>query len=370
MTSDTQVAPRRGLRTVSRKADVRPPRPAPLHGVPLLPCVLVLAAVLIAVMLAAVGVGSVRIPLGDSWRIVTGHLTGSTGGLDPVQDQIVWRFRVPRVLLAALAGAGLAVAGVVLQALVGNPLADPYVLGISSGASTGAVLVMTGAGAAAGGIGVSAAAFAGAAAATVLVFVLGQRGGRLSPLRLVLSGVAVGYLFTAATGYFQLKASPNELRQVMFWMLGSVAGARWEQLRVVSVVVAAVTGILMLYGRRLNALVTGEEQATALGLDVNRLRIGLLAASALLTGVVIAVTGGVGFVGLLVPHIVRLAFGADHRRVLPLSALLGAIYLVGVDLMSRTVDTPNEIPLGVFTAAVGAPVLLWLLRRDRPGQDA
>lgn len=348
----------------------RSSRPAPLHGVPLLPCVAVLSIALTAAMLVAVSIGSVDVPLGATWRIVTHHLTGrSTEELDLVEDQIVWRYRVPRVLLAALAGAGLSVAGVVLQALVANPLADPYVLGISSGASTGAVLVMTGGATAVGGIGVSAAAFGGAAFATALVFLLGQRRGRLSPLRLVLSGVAIGYLFTAATGYIQLKATPNELRQVMFWMLGSVAGARWDQLPVAAAVVVTVTGALMLFGRRLNALVTGEEQATALGIDVNRLRIGLLAASALLTGVVIAVTGGVGFVGLLVPHIVRLAFGADHRRTLPLSALLGALFLVGVDLLSRTLDTPNEIPLGIITATFGAPMLLWLLRRDRPGQD-
>jgi len=341
-----------------------------LHGVPLLPCVALLTVLLVVTMLAAAGIGSIDVPLGDTWRIITRHITGrSTTGLDPVENQIIWNFRVPRVLLAALAGAGLAIAGVVLQALVANPLADPYVLGISSGASTGAVLVMTGSAATLGGIGVSAAAFGGAVVATVLVFALGRRGGRLSPLRLVLSGVAIGYLFTAATGYIQLKANPNELRQVMFWLLGSVAGARWDQLPVVATVVVTVTVGLLLYGRRLNALVTGDEQATALGIDVNRLRVGLLAASALLTAVVIAVTGGVGFVGLLVPHIVRLAFGADHRRLLPLSALVGAIFLVAVDLLARTADAPNEIPLGVFTAVVGAPVLLWLLRRDRPGQD-
>ncbi|MEU8134768.1 FecCD family ABC transporter permease [Streptodolium elevatio] len=316
-------------------------------------------------MLLAVGIGSVDVPVRDSWRIVVRHLTGgSREGLDPVQDQIVWEYRMPRVLLAALAGAGLAVAGVVLQALVANPLADPYVLGISSGASTGAVLVMTAGSASTGGLGVSAAAFVGAGVATVLVFALGRRGGRLSPLRLVLAGVAIGYLFQAATGYLQLQASPNELRRVMFWLLGSVAGARWDQLEVVAVAVVVLTVLLLLCGRRLNALVTGEEQATALGIDVNRLRVLLLAACALLTGTIIAVTGGVGFVGLLVPHIVRLGFGADHRRVLPLSALTGALYLVAVDLLSRTVDSPNEIPLGIFTAAVGAPVLLWLLRRD------
>lgn len=361
-TASTRRGP--STRPVRPARSTRPARPAPLHGVPLAACVAVLTVLLTLVVLVAVGIGSVNVPLGDTWRIVSTHLTGgSRAELDPVQDQIVWEYRVPRVLLAVLAGAGLAVTGVVLQALVANPLADPYVLGVTSGASTGAVLAMTAGAAAIGDIGVSAAAFAGAIVATVLVFALGQRGGRLAPLRLVLAGVSIGYLFQAATGYLQLRATPNELRRVMFWLLGSVSGARWDQLHVVAVVVVVLTAVLVLTGRRLNALVTGEEQATALGLDVNRLRVLLLAACALLTATVIAVTGGIGFVGLLIPHIARLAFGADHRRVLPLSALLGALYLVAVDLLSRTLDPPNEIPLGIFTAAVGAPFLLWLLRR-------
>ncbi|HEV8563109.1 MAG TPA: iron ABC transporter permease [Actinophytocola sp.] len=148
--------------------------------------------------------------------------------------------------------------------------------------------------------------------------------------------------------------------RVMFWLLGSVAGAQWDQLGVV----LATTGVLLLYGRRLNALVTGEETATALGVNVRRLRIGLLALASLLTGTLIGVAGGIGFVGLMIPHLVRLAAGVDHRRVLPLSALVGGAYLVLVDLLSRTVDSPNELPVGIFTAAFGAPFFLWLLRHN------
>ncbi|MEV8637430.1 iron ABC transporter permease [Streptosporangium sp. NPDC051023] len=325
---------------------------------PLVPCLAVLAVALLLSMLVAVGVGSVDVPLGETWDIVTGHAA------DPVNTKIILDYRIPRVLLAALAGAGLSIAGAVLQALVANPLADPYVLGISSGASVGAVLVMTMGSAVAGGLGVSSAAFAGAMAAALIVFALGQRRGRLTPTRLVLSGVAVGYVLLAVTSYLQLKADADELRKVMFWMLGSVAGARWEQLPTVAVVVVACALGLMLYGRRLNALVTGEESATALGLDVRRARVGLLAVSSLLTGAVVAVAGGIGFVGLMVPHLVRLAFGADHRRLLPLVTLVGAIYMVLVDLLSRTVDRPAELPLGIFTAVFGAPFFAWLLRRE------
>ncbi|WP_433237072.1 FecCD family ABC transporter permease [Streptosporangium sp. CA-135522] len=329
-----------------------------LRRLPLPVCLAFLTAALLAGMLVAVGVGSVDVPLAETWHVVTGQAG------DPVNAKIILDYRIPRVLLAALAGAGLSVAGAVLQALVTNPLADPYVLGISSGASVGAVLVMTMGSAVAGGLGVSSAAFAGAMAAALIVFALGQRRGRLTPTRLVLSGVAVGYVLLAVTSYLQLQADPAELRKVMFWMLGSVAGAQWHQLPAVAGAVTVCTLGLVLYGRRLNALVTGEESATALGLDVRRARIGLLIVSSLLTGTVVAVAGGIGFVGLMIPHLVRLAFGTDHRRLLPVVTLVGAIYMVLVDLLSRTVNRPAELPLGIFTAVFGAPFFIWLLRRE------
>jgi iron complex transport system permease protein len=325
----------------------------------------VLLAVLVGAMIVAISIGAVTVPVGEVWRIIWRHLTGGGTVTDPAMDQIVWNFRTPRVVLAALVGAGLAVAGVVLQAVVANPLADPYVLGVSSGASLGAVLVITLTSGALGGLGVSSAAFLGAAAAAAPVFLLGQKQGRLVPTRLVLSGVAVGYLFLAATSYLQLRATPTELRTVMFWMLGSVAGAQWGQLPVVTTVVLTTTVVLALFGRRLNALLVGDESATALGVDVHRLRAVLLALSSLVTGTVIAVAGGIGFVGLMIPHLVRLTTGADHRRLLPQAALVGAIYLVVVDLLSRTVNRPNELPLGILTALFGAPFFLWLLRRNK-----
>ncbi|MYS86762.1 FecCD family ABC transporter permease [Embleya scabrispora] len=316
-------------------------------------------------MMVAISIGAVTVPLGDVWRIVLHHLTGAGPVGDPATDQIVWNFRAPRVVLAALVGAGLAVSGVVLQAVVSNPLADPTVLGFSYGASLGAVLVITATGTALGGLGASTAAFLGALTAGALVFLLGQRRGRLAPTRLVLSGVAVGYVFLSATSFLQLQATPNELRTVMFWMLGSVAGAQWSQLPTVSAVVLTTTVVLTLFGRRLNVLLAGDESATALGVDVNRLRAVLLVLSSLLTGTVIAVAGGIGFVGLMIPHLVRLAIGADHRKLLPVTALLGANYLVIVDLLSRTLNRPNELPLGILTALLGAPFFLWLLRHNK-----
>ncbi|MFF2007521.1 FecCD family ABC transporter permease [Streptomyces sp. NPDC058195] len=316
-------------------------------------------------MVLAVGIGTVNVPVADVWRVLVHHVTGEGPVDDVALDQIVWQFRTPRVVLAAVAGAGLAVSGAVLQTLVSNPLADPTVLGISHGASLGAVLVTTTGGAGLGGLGVSGAAFVGALLAGVLVFALGQRRGRLAPTRLVLAGVAVGYVLLSAASFVQLRATPTELRGVMFWMLGSVSGARWGQLPAVTAVVATGVTLLALFGRRLNALLAGDESATSLGVDVHRTRAVLLVVSALLTGTVIAVVGGIGFVGLMIPHLVRLALGADHRRLLPLSALLGAVHLVLVDLLSRTVDRPNELPLGILTALLGAPFFLWLLRRDK-----
>ncbi|MEE1746486.1 MULTISPECIES: FecCD family ABC transporter permease [unclassified Streptomyces] len=320
-------------------------------------------------MVLAIGIGAVNVPAGDVWTVLVHHATGRGAVDDIALDQIVWQFRTPRVVLAAVVGAGLAVAGAVLQTLVSNPLADPTVLGCSHGASLGAVLVITLGGAGLGGLGVSGAAFVGALLAGLLVFALGQRRGRLAPTRLVLAGVAVGHVLLSATSFVQLRATPTELRGVMFWMLGSVSGARWSQLPAVTAVVAIGTALLASFGRRLNALLAGDESATSLGVDVHRTRAVLLVVAALLTGTVIAVAGGIGFVGLMIPHLVRLALGADHRRLLPLSALLGAVYLVLVDLLSRTVDRPNEMPLGILTALLGAPFFLWLLRRNK-GLDA
>ncbi|MFI9630883.1 FecCD family ABC transporter permease [Streptomyces sp. NPDC052042] len=318
-------------------------------------------------MITAISIGAVTLPVADVWNIVAHHLTGQGATDDPALDQIVWNFRTPRVLLAALAGAGLAVAGAVLQTLVANPLADPTVLGFSYGASFGAVLVITlgGIGIGIGGIGVAGAAFLGALVTGAAVFALGRRRGRLAPTRLVLAGVAVGYVLLSATSFVQLWATPTELRTVMFWMLGSVAGAQWDQLPVVATIVLGCTALLGLFGRQLNAVLAGDESATALGVDVNRLRAVLLVITALLTGSVIAVAGGIGFVGLMIPHLVRLTVGADHRRLLPLTALLGAVYLVLVDLLSRTLIRPNELPLGILTALLGAPFFVWLLRRNK-----
>jgi len=329
------------------------------------PLWLCLGAALFVSLLIGVCVGAVPLTPTVVLGAVRDRLTGSaTPGLT---DEIVWGLRLPRVLLAAVVGAGLAVAGAVLQAVIRNPLADPYVLGVSAGASCGAVLVLTAGGVGIlAGIGVSMAAFLGALVALGAVLVLGQRRGVLEPTRLVLAGVAIGYLLLAVTSFVQLRAAPAELSGVLFWLLGSVSGAAWADLGVPAVAVVAALVVMTAHHRHLNVLLMGEESATALGVDVRRLRLWLLVVASLLTGLVVAVAGGIGFVGLVVPHAVRLVVGPDHRVLLPASVLVGATFLVLVDLAARTVDAPNELPLGILTAVLGAPFFLWLLRRRGP----
>ncbi|GAA1943373.1 FecCD family ABC transporter permease [Kitasatospora viridis] len=324
-----------------------------------------LALALPAALTAAVSLGSVDIPVGEVWRVV-GHRLAGDPPAPGTRDLIVWQLRVPRALLAAIVGAGLGLVGTAVQALVRNPLADPYLLGISSGASLGAVaMIVLGAGVGSGvGFGVSTAAFAGALAAFALVWSVARRGGGFAPLRLVLAGVAIGQFLSGFTSFLVLRAGDDQqTRGVLFWLMGSLGGAQWSQLTVPAVVVAGGLVVLLARARALNALLMGDETAAGLGVDVVRLRRELFAVTSLLTGVMVAVSGAIGFVGLLVPHVCRLLVGGDHRRLLPVSALAGSVLLVVVDTVARTALDTQEVPIGVVTALIGAPVLLFLLDR-------
>lgn len=333
-------------------------------------------AAVFALLAAGVGVvvvsgatGTVDVSVGESSRIVLGHLVPnlpwmSDGSLTPLQDQAVWRFRLPRTLLAGIAGAGLALAGALMQALVRNPLAEPYLLGVSAGAGVGAVAVIT-LGASAAGLTLSGAAFAGALAAAVAVYLLARQGGLVAPTRLILSGVALGALLSAVTSYLTITTEAQNVFSILFFLLGSVAAATWAKLAVPAAALALVFVFALLRSRSLNALQVGDETATMLGVDVNRFRSQLLVACALLTGAVVAVSGGIGFVGLIVPHVSRIVVGADHRRMLPVAVLGGAVFLMAADLAARTVAAPTEIPIGIVTAVVGAPFFLWLMRRGQ-----
>lgn len=326
-----------------------------------------LGVVLAVAMVVGVSVGTVNLPVTRVWAVVGRHLGLVGGTAEPIDDQIIWTFRTPRVLLAAVVGAGLSVAGVCLQSLARNGLADPYVLGVSSGASLGAVLAVALGVPVLADLGVTGAAFAAASLTLLVVMVLAQQAGQLGSARLVLAGVAVSYLATAGTSFVQLYVNPLELRGIMFWLMGSLASASWGDLGLPAAAIVLSGAWLLGRARSLNVLATGDDNASALGVAVNRFRLELLVVSSLLTASTVAVAGGIGFVGLMVPHAARFAVGPDHRRVLPVSVLGGAVFLVVVDILCRVADRPNELPVGVFTAAFGAPFFLVLLRRAGRG---
>ena len=317
-------------------------------------------------LIFAVTIGPVYISPITVWNIIFAHVFGlAQGDWSTGQDNIVWLIRLPRVLLAGIVGAGLAVVGVAMQASVRNPLADPYILGTSSGASVGAVLVIT--------LGynffdpysLSVTAFLGALGSFAVVFALAQTGGRVSPTRLILAGVATAYILSAITSFILFMGDERAVRAVLFWMLGTMAGAKWEFLTLPAAALAVGVTVLILQARSMNAILAGEETATALGVDTQRFRRQLLIVAALLTGVMVAVSGAIGFVGLMMPHIIRLVVGSDHRKVLPASALAGGVFLIWVDVAARTIVQPQELPVSVITALVGAPFFLWLLRWRR-----
>ncbi len=274
----------------------------------------------------------------------------------------MWELRLPRVLAAALVGAGLAVAGAVMQTVVRNPLADPYLLGLSGGASLGAVAVLV--------LGVAVllpvAAFAGALAALVATLALAGSSAATSPARTVLAGLAVGQLAAAGTSFVIFwSATGDSYRDILAWLMGSLAGADWSAVAIAAVAVGVLGTGLLAAGRSLDALALGDTAAAALGIAVARVRWALLVAVALLTGALVAVSGSIGFVGLAVPHAVRLVVGTTHRRLLALTAVVGATFLVWADTAARALFEPRELPVGIVTALVGAPVLAALLWRRR-----
>ncbi|WP_176218201.1 FecCD family ABC transporter permease [Saccharomonospora piscinae] len=328
-----------------------------------------LTLALLAVVVLSASIGTIAVAPADALKLIAGHLLPgmpwmSDGSLSTIQDNAVWQFRLPRTVLAALTGAALALAGALIQAVVHNSLAEPYILGVSAGAGVGAVsFIVLGAGLSSLGIGASA--FAGAVVATAAVYFLARKGGRIAPQRLILAGVALGSLFSAITSYLTISTDAQNVYSIMFFLLGSVSAATMNHLLLPAVALVIAGLFALLRARSLNALLVGDDAAKSLGIHVDRLRSSVLVAAALLTGAVVAVSGGIGFVGLIIPHIARIVVGSDHRRMLPVAVLGGAVFLAACDLLARTAAAPSEIPLGVLTALVGAPFFLWLLRRDR-----
>lgn len=313
--------------------------------------------------------GSVAYDAIDVWDVVAAHI-GIIPGDDvfgSTIDSVVWSLRAPRGLLALIVGAGLALAGVVMQTLVRNPLADPYLLGVSSGASVGATAVITiGVFTSFGLYSISVGALFGALAATAIVYLITLAQGGLTPLRLILTGVVASSAFSALASFLVFKAQDARAAQgVMFWMLGSVVGAQWDRLLLPALVVLAAFLILMFMSNPLDAMAAGPDTAAALGVNVERLRQILFFIQALLVGAMVAVAGGIGFVGLVIPHLARIMVGSLHRRLLPIAMVLGAVFMVWVDVIARIAAPPQEIPLGVVTGVLGAPLFLLLMGRGR-----
>lgn len=328
-----------------------------------------LGLALVAAMVLGVGVGSTIVGPGTVARVLTHHLVGwpRTPTWSLSSDSIVWNVRAPRVVLGVIVGAALAAAGAALQAMVRNLLADPYLLGVSSGASTGAaLLILFGVGVSAGAYSLTVSAFLGALLAALAVFLLASMRGRVTSVRLLLSGVAIGYVMYAATSFLLMAAPSSDqggVQGVLFFMLGSLSQARWSSIAVVAVAVALMLALLLVWGRKIDALAIGDDTARTLGIAPTRFRGELLVVVALGIGAVVAVAGGIGFIGLVVPHLARRFVGSAHRRLIPVAALMGAVFIVVADAVARVVLSPAEVPIGVITAIAGAPFLMILIRR-------
>ena len=309
-----------------------------------------LGALLLVSCVISLGFGPARVPVDVVWHILLNKLFGiGEVSWSAGQEHIVWLIRVPRMLLGALVGAGLALIGAVLQAVTRNPLADPHLLGVTSGATLGAVIVVLHVGQIVGLLTLPIAAFIGALLSMVLVLAIASRQGRLDSDRLLLCGVAVSFVMMAIANTLLFLGDHRASSAVLFWMLGGLGLARWE--------------LLLGMARPLNALLAGEQTAVTLGLNARNVRLKVFLIASLMTGVLVAISGSIGFVGLMIPHIARRLVGAEHRRLLPVSALLGSVFLVWVDVAARTLIAPEDLPIGVATAAIGGLFFIGLMRK-------
>jgi iron complex transport system permease protein len=340
---------------------------------------LVLAMLLVAAVLVSVGAGAMHIPVPAVLGILLGKIGMGTGlAFEPQQEGVLLAIRLPRVVLGLLVGAALGLSGATMQGLFRNPLADPSLLGISSGASLAAVATIVfevkilaafpALAGAAGGLGpfvLPLMAFAGASITTLFVYRVSRVGGRVAVSTMLLVGVATNGLSGAFTGLFTYVATDEQLRSITFWGLGSLGGASWPTVSTLLPFLILPLLWLPRLGKQLNLLALGEEQASHLGLPVARLKWQLVTLATLAVGASVAMVGTIGFLGFLVPHLLRLVGGPDHRFVLPASALGGALVLVLADTISRTAVSPAELPIGILTALLGAPVFLWMVLREQ-----
>ena len=331
-----------------------------------------LSLMLVGVVAWAVGVGAVKISLAEVWAIFLNEIGFSNTRFNEQQAVILMVIRLPRVLMGVLVGAVLGITGASMQGLFRNPLADPGLIGISSGASLFAVSMIVleinfikELNGLAGLYGLSFASFFGACLTTILVYQLAKVGGKAVVTTMLLAGIAVNALSGAVTGLMTYLANDAQLRSIQFWGLGSLGGASWDAVKVAAPLCLIPIVLVPRLGKALNAFALGESQAEHLGINPVRLKNQIIVLTTLGVGVSVALCGAIGFVGLIIPHIIRLFLGADHRLLLPASALLGAIILTLADLVARTLVAPAELPIGIVTALVGTPVFIWILIKNR-----
>ena len=324
---------------------------------------LILAALASAVVTLCMG--AVRIPVETTWAVLLRHLFGQSGRSIPVSmEQIVWQIRVPRIILGFLAGSGLALCGCVMQAVVQNPMADPYILGVSAGATLGAT------GSLFLGVGVVSGfwAFLGAGLAFFLVLALASADGKTTSVKLILAGMIVHALLTAFSNFIIAVAGNSDgVLSIKFWTMGALTRAGWKNIGLIAVIVAAATLFFMSQARTLDGLLLGEEAAVTIGINTFRCRLVYLLVLSLLTGALISACGTIGFVGLIIPHLSRALVGTAHRRLLPVAGLSGGLFMLWVDALARSLLPNTELPVGIFTALIGAPFFVYVMVRKRYG---
>ena len=326
--------------------------------------VLIALVLLFAALAVATAIGETSIPIKTVIDTLANHVFEAGNPVNAIDAGIIWNYRLSRAVVAASCGAGLAVSGVVLQALLRNSLADPYLLGISAGASTGAVSVVI-LGVGGGMLSLSMGAFAGAVIAFVLVGLLALQAGR-GPGAIILAGIAGSQLFNALTSFIVTKsANADQARGIMFWLLGSLSGVRWPDAALAVPVIVVGLLVCLCHARALDAFTFGRQSAASLGVPVVRVHVVLIGTSALMTAVMVSIVGSIGFVGLVIPHAARFFVGVRHGLLLPLAALIGALFLMGADVVSRIILPGQVVPIGVVTALVGAPAFALILCHRR-----
>lgn len=327
---------------------------------------------LILSLILSISFGAAKVSISEILDVLGEEILGMDNGIQQNENaflrDIVWELRVPRILLGMLAGAGLALCGCVMQAVVKNPLANPYILGISSGAALGATVAIMVGFTIFGNLSVGLSAFIGALLSSYVVYFIAHIGGRTNAVKLLLSGMAVSAICTAFSSFIVYVAADAEgIQKVTFWLMGSLAGGRWSSILPVAVVILGSTSFFITQFRNLNLLLLGDEVAISLGTDLNKIRKIYLLLVSLIVGVIVWNCGTIGFVGLIIPHIVRIFVGTDHRKLIPISVLIGALFLVWCDVVCKVILKGVELPIGIITSMVGSPLFIYLMVRKSYG---